>query len=68
MQEVKDDTRTAFESAAQEERASIASEFVYFLKENKKWWLAPILIVLLMLALLTFFAGTGAAPFLYTMF
>lgn len=68
MQEVKDETRTAFESAAQEERASILSEFVYFLKENKKWWLAPILMVLLMLALLTFFAGTGAAPFIYTMF
>ena len=68
MQEVKDDTRTAFVSAAQEERTSIAGEFVYFLKENKKWWLAPILIVLLLLALLTFFAGTGAAPFLYTMF
>ncbi len=39
-----------------------------FLRDNKKWWLLPILAVLLLFALLGVLAGTGAAPFIYTMF
>jgi hypothetical protein len=62
------ENKSAFESASKEERTSIVAEFVFFLKENKKWWLIPILLVIATLALLTFFAGTGAAPFIYTMF
>jgi Family of unknown function (DUF5989) len=68
MQNTQTDNKTAFASAGQEKRSSIVSEFIYFLKDNKKWWLVPILLVLFLLALLTFFAGTGAAPFIYTMF
>jgi hypothetical protein len=61
-------TRSAFENAAREPRTSTLGEFIVFLKQNKKWWLIPILIVISLLALLTFFAGTGAAPFIYTVF
>ena len=68
MKNTETDSKTAFEAAGQEKRTSIVSEFVYFLKDNKKWWLVPILFVLFMLAMLTFFAGSGAAPFIYTMF
>ena len=68
MHENPSEQKTAFEAAAQEERSSIVSEFVFFLKENKKWWLIPILLAISVLALLTFFASTGAAPFIYTMF
>ena len=57
-----------FQTAAQQQRMSVFGEFVYFLKENKKWWLAPILLVILIFALLIVLAGTGAAPFVYTMF
>jgi len=60
--------KSAFESAGHEQRSSTLGEFVYFLKQNKKWWLLPILVVIALLALLSFFAGTGAAPFIYTMF
>ena len=49
-------------------RESLASEFVAFLKENKKWWLAPILIAILGLGLLVLLGGTAAAPFIYTLF
>jgi hypothetical protein len=62
------DNKTEFEAAAREKRVSIISEFIFFLKDNKKWWLLPILLVLAVLAMLTFFAGSGAAPFIYTMF
>jgi len=37
-----------------------------FLRHNKKWWLLPILIVLLLFGVLIFLSGTGAAPFIYT--
>ncbi|MFP8877207.1 MAG: DUF5989 family protein [Myxococcota bacterium] len=39
-----------------------------FLKENKKWWLAPILISVLGLGLLVLLGGSAAAPFIYTLF
>ncbi len=49
-------------------RASLAGELLAFLRGNKKWWLAPILISLLLLGLLVLLGGSGAAPFIYTLF
>ena len=65
-----DEPKNAFEQAAREGegRGGILGEFVSFLRENKKWWLAPILVVLLLFGLLIILAGTGAAPFIYTLF
>ena len=53
---------------AREGRSSLVGEFWSFLKENKKWWLAPILISILGLGLLVLLGGTAAAPFIYTLF
>jgi hypothetical protein len=40
-----------------------------FLRQNKKLWLLPIVIVLLVLGALLVFAQTSAlAPFIYTIF
>ena len=40
-----------------------------FMKVRKKFWLAPIIIVLLLLgALLVFAQGSAVAPFIYTIF
>jgi hypothetical protein len=40
-----------------------------FIKERKKYWLAPIIIVLLILGVLIVFAGSSAiAPFIYSIF
>lgn len=40
-----------------------------FMKERKKFWLAPIIIALLLLGiLLVFGGGTAVAPFIYTLF
>lgn len=49
-------------------RTGLAAEFVDFLRENKKWWLAPIIISILLLGLLVLLGGTAAAPFIYTLF
>jgi len=54
--------------ATQEDRSSLLGEFVEFLSENKKWWLAPIVISILLLGALVMLGGTAAAPFIYTLF
>ena len=46
----------------------IVSEFWDFLRNNKKWWLTPIILILALFGLLIVLAGTGAAPFIYTLF
>lgn len=57
-----------FEKAGQEDRESIVTEFVHFLRENKKWWLTPIILVLGLVGLLVVLGSSGAAPFIYTLF
>ena len=48
---------------------AIIKEFWDFLRERKKWWLAPIVIFLLVLGgLLVFAKGSALAPFIYSLF
>jgi hypothetical protein len=54
--------------ASEEGRSSLIGEFTEFLSENKKWWLAPIIISVLLLGGLVLLGGTAAAPFIYTLF
>lgn len=57
-----------FEKAARQKQGSIVSEFIGFLKQNKKFWLLPLIIVMLLLAALLVLSGGAAAPFIYTLF
>ena len=56
-----------FASRADERSGSPLSEIWGFLRENKKWWLLPIVITMLLLGLLVVLGGSGAAPFIYTL-
>ena len=50
-------------------KIKIITEYFEFLKENKKWWLMPIVISLLLLGLLIVLTkGSALAPFIYTLF
>ena len=50
-------------------KLSIIKEFWLFFKVRKKWWLAPIVIFLLLMgALIIFTEGSALAPFIYTLF
>jgi hypothetical protein len=50
-------------------KLSTVTELWQFLKIRKKWWLAPILIILLLLGVLMILAQNSAlAPFIYTIF
>jgi hypothetical protein len=57
-----------FAEQAKQAQTGLASEFWSFLRDNKKWWLAPIVISILGLGLLVLLGGTAAAPFIYTLF
>jgi hypothetical protein len=39
-----------------------------FLKERKKWWLLPMILMLLLIGILVFTGGSAIAPFIYTLF
>ncbi len=47
----------------------VVRELWRFLRERKKWWLLPILVVMMLVgALLVFAQGSALAPFIYTIF
>ena len=56
-----------FEKMADEEDMGLVMEFLDFLRYNKKWWLTPIILVLVLVGLLAMLSGTAAAPFIYTL-
>jgi hypothetical protein len=59
----------SFAEQASEPQPSIVREFWDFLAENKKWWLTPIILVLLLMGVFIFIAlSSPAAPFIYTLF
>ena len=48
---------------------SLLSELWAFMRERKKWWLGPIVVVLALLGgLIVFTQGSAVAPFVYTLF
>jgi hypothetical protein len=49
--------------------AGLVGELWAFMRIRKKWWLLPILLVMLLVgALLVFAQGSALAPFIYTIF
>lgn len=62
------ETKNAFEEANQEKQSNIAIEFFQMLRHNKKYWLLPIVVTLLLFGLLILLGGSAAAPFIYTLF
>jgi hypothetical protein len=50
-------------------KLGIIKELFAFLKDRKKWWLTPIVVVLVLMgAILVFGQGSALAPFVYTLF
>ena len=64
-----DPIKNDFEKAAAAQgRGSLLGDLCGFLKQNKKWWLIPILLILFLFSLFIILSGTGLAPFIYTLF
>jgi hypothetical protein len=50
-------------------QAGITRELWSYMKVRKKWWLLPIIVLLLLVGMLLVFAqGSVLAPFIYTVF
>ncbi len=68
MPENEESNKSEFENLEDEEQLSIVAEFALFIKENRAWWMVPILLVLGGVGILVLLSSTGAAPFIYTLF
>ncbi len=62
-----EDADDDFARQADEAELGLLAEFWDFLIHNKKWWLTPIILVLLAMGALILLSGTAAAPFIYTL-
>jgi hypothetical protein len=50
-------------------KGRVLGEFFRFLKQEKKYWLVPIVVVFVLFGLLIVFSQSSAvAPFIYTLF
>ena len=63
----KDDEHgQSLEELADRKSSGLIGEFVHFLMTNKRWWLTPIVLVLLLVGVMIILSSTAAAPFLYS--
>ncbi|MHC4986813.1 MAG: DUF5989 family protein [Planctomycetota bacterium] len=58
----------AFAREAEQKSTGLLQEYWDFLRNNKKWWLTPIIVALLLVGVLIILGSTAAAPFIYTLF
>lgn len=58
----------SFTQESQSRPPSFAVEFLDFLVHNKKWWLAPVMIVLLVFSLFIILTNSAIGPFIYVLF
>ena len=63
----RQDQAEDFAREADEQNDNILIEFWDFLLYNKKWWLIPIIVMLLFIGAIVLLSGTSIAPFLYTL-
>ncbi len=52
-----------------DKKEAVSAEILDFLKNNKRWWLTPIVISMLIIGILILFGqGPNATPFIYMLF
>ncbi len=47
---------------------SFIKEILAFIIAEKKWWLAPLVFILIIVSLLVMLADSAVAPFIYSLF
>ena len=62
------DRAAELEREVQRPEAGLLREYWQFLREEKKWWLAPILVLLMVSGGLIMVGGTAVGPFIYALF
>jgi hypothetical protein len=56
------------EVAKRRSKPTIVSDLIHYFKHDKKWWMAPLIALLLLFGALMLLSGSAAAPFIYTLF
>jgi hypothetical protein len=56
------------EIAKSRSKPSIVSDLIHYFRYDKKWWMAPLIILLLLFGALMLLSGSAVAPFIYTLF
>lgn len=59
---------TELEQAAKQGRPTLLGEWLAYLRGSGKWWLLPVVLVLLILGTLLLLTSSPAAPFIYSLF
>jgi hypothetical protein len=62
------DKQTEFEKSGKQKDIGLFGEFVGMMKQNKKYWLIPLVLVLILFGVLIILGSSAAAPFIYTLF
>jgi Family of unknown function (DUF5989) len=68
MQQPHDSDSSAFAREAARKRSPVIAELWWYLRSNKKWWLTPMVLILLSMGMLALAGSSAAAPFIYTLF
>jgi Family of unknown function (DUF5989) len=66
---MSDNSSSRFEKvASQHQGGNVVGEFWFFLRQTNKWWLVPIVLILVLFGAFMLLSTTAAAPFIYTLF
>ena len=65
---MSDSKTKSFEEAGADREVGLIGEFIAYLQDNRKFWLVPLLLVLLGMGVVVVLGSTAAAPFIYTLF
>lgn len=60
--------KTKFADVRPGREKGVLGEFWALLMDNKKYWMLPIILLLLVFGVLVILGGSSAAPFIYTLF
>ena len=67
-QRTRDEAARNFQKSAAARSGNLFGEVWGFLRANKKWWLLPLILVLVLVGGLIVLSSTALAPFIYTLF
>lgn len=65
---MENDKRTEFEKSGGGKNIGLLGEFIGLMKQNKKYWLIPLIVILILFGVLVILGSSAAAPFIYTVF
>ena len=65
---MSDPEKQSFEEAGEKKSDGLGSEIMAMLRQNKKYWLLPIILLLVVFGVLIILGSTAAAPFIYSLF